>query len=114
MVVKEIVSALSLQVVAGQKHLDSEISGGYASDLLSCVMAGAKANNVWVTLQAHMNVVAVAAFLDLACVVITEGILLEPDVLGRAEEKGIPILLAQEDTFTVVGKLVQLGIGATH
>ena len=110
MTVQEIVAGLALEVAAGADRLDKEVTGGYASDLLSCVMAGAQAGNMWVTLQAHLNVVAVAALLDLACVVITEGARPADDAISRANEEGIPILLTSESTFTVVGKLYQLGI----
>ena len=108
--VAEIVSSLDVQVAAGKVNLQREVTGGYASDLLSCVMAGAKAGNVWVTLQAHLNVIAVAELLDLACVIITEGMHPNEETLAKAEEKGIPTLLTQESTFTIVGKLTQLGI----
>lgn len=110
MTVQEIVSALGLEVVAGAERLGDEITGGYASDLLSCVMAGAKAGNIWVTLQAHTNVIAVAELLNLAGVIITEGVRPGEETLSRANEKGIPTLLSTESTFTVVGKLWQLGI----
>jgi len=110
MTVAEIVSALEVQVAAGSANLQREVTGGYASDLLSCVMAGASAGNVWVTLQAHLNVVAVAELLDLACVVITEGMRPDEETLVKANEKGLPTLLTKESTFTVVGKLTQLGI----
>ena len=108
--VRHVVEILSLQVVAGSEHLDNEISGGYASDLLSCVMAGAKPGNVWVTLQAHMNVVAVASLLGLSCVVITENARLDEEALARGEEEGVPILQTPMSTFTVVEKLAQLGV----
>ncbi|MHB1296378.1 MAG: DRTGG domain-containing protein [Anaerolineae bacterium] len=114
MTIEEIVSALSLEVAAGADNLTRPVTGGYASDLLSCVMAGAAAGNVWVTLQAHVNVIAVAALLDLACVVITEGVRPDEETLARANEKGIPTLLAHENTYTVVGKLTSLGIVGTH
>lgn len=110
MTVQEIVNALGLEIVAGADRLDQEITGGYASDLLSCVMAGAQAGNAWVTLQAHLNVVAVAALLELACVIITEGARPDSDSIARANEEGVPILLTKESTFTVVGKLHQLGV----
>ena len=108
--VEEIVVAFGLEVVAGGEHLGNEITGGYASDLLSCVMAGAKPGSVWVTLQAHPNVVAVAGLLDLAGVIITEGMRPDVESLARAKEKGIPTLLTHESTFTVVGRLAQLGV----
>ena len=60
MTVRTVADSLGLQVAAGASKLDNVVRGGYASDLLSCVMAGAHKGDAWVTLQAHMNVVAVA------------------------------------------------------
>ena len=108
--VRKVAETLLLEVAAGGEHLDNEITGGYASDLLSCVMAGAEPGNVWVTLQAHVNVVAVASLLELACVIITEEAHPDGGTLARAEEEGIPILLTAMSTFTVVERLGQLGI----
>lgn len=110
MKVQEIVSALGLQVAAGTNHLDREVTAGYTSDLLSCVMAKARAGNVWVTLQAHPNVVAVASLLNLAAVVITEGTAPTAETIARAEEQGVPLLLSAKDSFTVVSHLAALGI----
>lgn len=110
MTVRAVADRLGLQVAAASGRLDNVITGGYASDLLSCVMAGAQAGNVWVTLQAHMNVVAVAALLDLACVIITDGAQMDEAALARADEKGIPTLLTEQSTYTVVTRLAALGI----
>ncbi len=110
MTIRELVAAFGLEIVAGDDHLENEVTGGYASDLLSCVMAGAKPGNIWVTLQAHPNVIAVAELLDLAGVIITEGMRPDAESLARAKERGIPTLLTRESTFTVVGRLVQSGV----
>lgn len=110
MTVQEIIEALELEVVAGGSGLHQEVTGGYASDLLSCVIAGASEGNVWVTLQAHPNIVAVADLLDLACVIVSEGMEPDDETLGRANESEMPILLSEESTFSLVGKLFQLGI----
>ncbi len=114
MIVNEIVEALGLTVAAGAQGLEREITGGYAADLLSCVMAGAAAGNLWVTLQAHPNIVAVADLLGLAGVIITEGAAPEPMTVSRAEERGVPILLAQETTYTVVARLAERGISGNR
>jgi len=111
--VEEIVSTLGLEVACGKAGLDREITGGYASDMLSCVMAGASAGQVWVTLQAHPNVVAVGELLNLSCIVITEDVRPDPVTLERAEERGIPILLTPETTFAVVGQLTAQGVRGT-
>jgi len=106
----EICHELGLTVRTPTAALDKTVTGGYASDLLSCVMGAAKEGNVWVTLQAHPNVVAVASLLSLAGVIITEGV--EPDevTLQKAEQQSIAILTTDATTFTVVGKLYTLGV----
>jgi hypothetical protein len=110
---EQISSELSLQVRTAADKLTREISGGYASDLLSCVMARAQAGNVWVTLQGHPNVVAVASLLNLAGVIITEGVSPDEATLAKAEEEGIPLLTTPLTTYTVVGKLAALGIAGS-
>ncbi len=113
MQVEQMIERLGLTVIV-DADLTREISGGYASDLLSCVMAGAAADNVWVTLQCHPNVVAVASLLDLAAVVITEGMAPDAEAMRRACEEAINLLGTAHDTFTVVGQLVIAGIGGNR
>lgn len=112
MTVEQLASDLGLKVITGQANLRREVTGGYASDLLSCVMARARAGNVWVTLQAHANVVAVASLLDLAAVIITEGI--EPDAATcqKAEAEGTVLLATSRTTFDVVAGMARLAITA--
>ena len=105
-----IVDRFPLEVLSGAGRLDRSVRGGYASDLLSCVMAGAKEGNIWVTLQAHPNVIAVADLRELACVIITEGMRPDDETVARANDKGIPLLLSEENTFQVVGRLIGLGV----
>ena len=110
MTLEELCRQLSLEVRAAAGKLGTEVTGGHAADLLSCVMAKARAGNVWVTLQGHPNIVAVASLLNLAGVIITEGMALDPATLEKAEEQGIPVLTTPLTTFTVVGKLSALGV----
>jgi hypothetical protein len=86
--------------------------GGYASDLLSCVMAGAVRQGIWVTLQAHGNIVAVAALLDLVAIIISEGAMPDPATIARATDEGITLLSTPLPTFSVVGKLWEMGLRA--
>ncbi|MDY7042140.1 MAG: DRTGG domain-containing protein [Chloroflexota bacterium] len=99
---REAVIALDLEVVAAAEALDREVSGGYASDLLSCVMARAQTGNVWVTLQSHPNIVAVASLLNLAGIIVTEGAPLDPAMIEKANQEHIPILTTPLTTFTVI------------
>lgn len=110
MLVRQIVDKLSLTVRAGQTGLNNSVTGGYAGDLLSCAMAGARQGNLWVTLQGHLNVVAVASLTELAGVIVTENKPVAPETLAKADEEGVPILTTPLTTFQVVGRLWELGI----
>ncbi len=109
--VPAVIERLDLKPVTSSGDLDRPVSGGYASDLLSCVMRGAKKDYLWVTLQSHANVVAVAGLLNLAAVIITEGKEPSAETIAQAEREGVVLLLTSKDTFSVVGRLYQLGIG---
>ena len=110
MTLQEIVNELGLEVLAGESNLLRQVTGGYASDLLSCVMAGAKTGNLWVTMQGHPNVAAVASLLNLAAVVVSEGSPVDPVTIQKAEENGVVLLSTPLDTFTTVSKLAALGV----
>lgn len=109
MTVKDLVEGLGLHVIA-PGDMERAVTGGYASDLLSCVMARAQAGNVWVTLQAHPNVVAVASLLGLAAVIIAEGGAPDHETVERAEQNGVVLLVSPQTTFSVVGRLSALGV----
>jgi hypothetical protein len=110
MKLSQIVEALKLDVRAGRRGLDAEVTGGYATDLLSCAMAGAQAGNLWVTLQGHLNVVAVASLNDLAGVIVAEGKPVSPEALAKADEEGVPILATDKGMYEVAGRLWELGV----
>ncbi len=101
---------LSLEVRTAVGKLDTEVTGGYAAELLSCVLAKAQVGNVLITLLGHPNVVAVASLLDLAGVIITEGMAPDAAAIMKAEEEGIPILTTPLTTYTIVGRLFELGV----
>jgi hypothetical protein len=109
MIIQDVIEQLNLSIVTSA-NLVAQVTGGYASDLLSCVMASAKAGNVWVTLQAHPNVVAVASLLELSAVIITEGVSPDPETTNKADQEKVTLLATTKDTFTVVGELTALGI----
>jgi len=101
---------LKMKPLAAFSKLSAECSGGYVSDLLSDVMANAKAGDLWVTLQTHQNIVAVASLKEIAGIIIIGGREPEKATLAKAEEEKIPILLTNLPAFEVVGRLYQMGI----
>lgn len=107
----DLIGELAVDVRAGANVPDREITGGYVSDLLSDVLANAREGNVWITLQIHENVVAVASMKDLAGIMVINGRQPEAGTLARAENEGIPIMVSDLSAFDLVGRLHDLGIG---
>lgn len=108
---QKIIDQLNLTVLTEPKDFTQvEPTTGYTSDLLSCVMAGASHQGIWVTLQAHANIVAVAALLDQSAIIISEGAMPDPATLAKANEEGITVLSSEKPSFYVVGKLWELGL----
>ncbi|MBN2598802.1 serine kinase [Labilibaculum sp.] len=108
MKVQDIVDKLGLKVCSGSAGLDREIEGGYTSDLLSDVMGNADENQVWVTLQTHKNIMAIASLKELAAIILVKGYEPETDAAEQSNLEGIPILSSEEEAFELTGKLFGL------
>ena len=108
MKLREIVEKLQLQVLMGQERLDTEVTGGYTSDLLSDVMANSKAKNLWITLQTHENIVAVAKLKDLAGIILINNRKPDEETLKRAKDENVTLLASGETAFRIAGKLYAL------
>ncbi len=111
MKLREISERLGLVVRCGDDKLDQEVTGGYAGDLLSDVMANSQTGNLWITMQVHVNTVAVAVLKDLSAIVLVQGREPAEDTLRKAREERVAILVSKQSTFDVVGRLYELGIG---
>ncbi len=110
MKLKDLVREFGLEVKAGAGLLDRHVTGGYASDLLSDVLAHAVDGNVWVTLHIHQNIVAVAAHKGLAGIILVQGREPEKDTVAKAAEEGIPVMVSALPAFELVGRLYKAGI----
>lgn len=88
-------------------------TSAYVSDLLSCVMTGARPGGIWITLQSHNNIVAVAALLELAAVIITEGAAPDPQVIAAANQRQVCLLQTERKNYEIAGRLWEYGIPAS-
>lgn len=109
--VREVMEALDLKLLTAELALDGEVKGGYASDLLSNVMGQAEPGMVWVTMQGHQNVAAVASLIGLAAVIVAGDAPVAEDTLRKAELNEVVILTTAAPAFEVIGKLYALGVG---
>ena len=110
MQVADIVKTLGLTVAAGQSGLSREITGGHCGDLLSEVMANAPIGCVWLTIQVHQNIVAVAVLREMAAIIIASGQMPDAGTIKKANQEGIPLLTSSQTSFELAGRLHATGI----
>ena len=78
---------------------EREIAGGFCGDLLSWVMGRAEENQVWFTVMANINVVAVATLADFAAVVFCHGVRPADEIIQKATEEGIPLFVTEHTEY---------------
>lgn len=110
MKLKDLVQKFGLEIKAGAEFLDREVTAGYASDLLSDVLAHGEEGSVWITLHIHENIVAVASHKGLAGIILVQGRQPEQDTLVKAAEENIPVMVSTLPAFELVGRLYGAGI----
>jgi len=111
MTVNDLVQHFGLQVVAGDKGLDRQVEDGYCGDLLSEIMGNAPEGCVWLTIQGHQNIVAVAVLRNMAAIIMTGGQTPDDETLEKANQEGIPILLWSDSAYQLAGRLFSMGVG---
>lgn len=107
MTVQHLIQALELNPF----HLadpDRAVTGGYCGDLLSWVMGNAPADGAWMTIMSNVNVAAVAALTDVACVILTECVNPDAPLLTRAQAQGINLLGSPLSTYECALRLGSL------
>ena len=104
----EMIEKLELIVVAETGALDETVSGGYVSDLLSHVMGQAKAGQIWITMQGHQNIVAVASLVGLSAVIVAGGVEPEEQTVVKARDQEVVLCKTNLSTYEVAGRLYNL------
>ncbi len=89
-------------------ELSRAVTGVYVSDLLSDVLAHAQEGELWVTLQIHPNIVAVAAMKELSGIVLVNGRTPEDETLEKANDEDLPVMTTEMRAFKLAGKLYGL------
>ena len=109
MTIKELLELIGGKL-ANKADVSREIECGYACDLLSWVMAKGQSGTAWITVQTHMNVVAVAALLDMAAIIHPESIEAEAQSAAKAEEEGIALIVSPLTAYDICAKMAARGV----
>ncbi|MCX7653843.1 MAG: iron-sulfur binding hydrogenase [Fervidobacterium sp.] len=108
MTLSKIIESLGLKVV--YFCYDYEIEHGYVGDLLSIVMRSAQQNSVWLTVQSHVNIIAVAALTGTKAIILCEGLEFPEETIHKAREENINLLISNENSYITAGRIYELGI----
>ena len=104
MTVSQLIERMELTVFHAPEP-EREVTGGYVGDLLSWVMGRAEPGQAWLTIMSNQNVAAVAALADVACVILTEGVQPDADLLKKAQAQGIDLLGTGASSFEAAAAL---------
>jgi hypothetical protein len=101
MLVRNAGDKIGLKLLAGKAGIDKEMTGVYICDLLSWVMAHGSKGDVWITVQTHANIIAVATLLELSCIIVAD---------GAEVEEGVALYQSTESAYEIAKKLYKMGI----
>ncbi|MCF0109470.1 MAG: AraC family transcriptional regulator [Erysipelotrichaceae bacterium] len=107
MTIKQLLEKTGWKLTTPNGDLEREITGVYVSDLLSWVMGRGQPDQAWITVQVHLNVVAIAMLKDFACVVLADGALASPEFIAKAEEEGLVVLESNLPSYETAAVFVK-------
>ncbi|MTI68784.1 MAG: serine kinase [Firmicutes bacterium] len=110
MELSKVVDELNLEVIAGYNDGKKEVNGAYIGDLLSLVMSKAESNNLWLTIQTHLNVIAVATLVDVSAIIVVENMEIDEDTIKKADSVKVPLLKTKLSAYELASKLAKLGV----
>ena len=110
MTIKELIPLIEAKELTKEADLNKEVLCGYTCDLLSWVMGHGQEGMAWVTVQTHMNVVAVAVLAEMACVILPESIDMEEESLNKAISEDMIVLSSPLTSYEICGRLNAAGI----
>lgn len=108
MTIQAIIDEMHLHVFAGANKTGRQVKGAYVSDLLSDVMGKAREGELWITMQTHKNIIAVASLKDLSAILIVNGGRPGEETIAAAEQEGVILLGTGERSFSTCGKLYKM------
>jgi len=107
---QEVQEILEADVIVGEEKLDMEIKTAFGADLMSDVLALAKAGSLLLTGLTNTQVIRIANVLDIAAIILVRGKKPSAEAIALAKELHIPILATKFILFETAGRLYSKGI----
>jgi hypothetical protein len=102
--------AIKAEPVVPAIGLDAEISGCFAADLMSDVLAFARTGSILVTGLTSDQTIRTAAIKRLSAVVIIQGKTVGSDMIEAAREQGVGLYQTPLSKYEACGLLMQAGV----
>jgi len=106
MTIDKLAEMLDLKRLSGESNKDVESC--YISDLLSRVLGGCQAGDIWITVQSSLNMVAVAIMTEASCVILPEGLTAPDSVVEKANEEDFTIFTSDETAYSLAIRIFEL------
>ena len=110
MKLRKVQEILEADVIVGEEKIDMEVKTAFGADLMSDVLAFAKAGSMLLTGLTNTQVIRIANVLDIAAIIIVRGKKLPAETIALARELHIPILATKYILFETAGRLYAEGI----
>lgn len=107
MTVAQLIDELSLEVLS-EGDVSREIHGCYCSDLLSHCMSNISADNIWITVQTNINIVAIAVLTELSCIIIAQNMSAADSVIEKAKSENVTVLRSGDAAYELCVKTGRL------
>lgn len=112
MTIKEMMGKYSFSLLTKDSDTNKDVKSAYSCDLLSWVMSHGTADMALITIHTHLNVIAIATLLEMACVIIPEKIAVPQEVIEKATEENVCILQSEKTAYEICGMLYAGGLQA--
>ncbi len=110
MTVKELLDKTGYTLAAGEGGLLNNVSGCYIGDLLSLAMSRVQSENVWITIQTNVNIVAVSVLAEGSCVILCDGQKPDDTAKSKGDLEDIPLITTDKSAYEVAKELISLGV----
>ncbi|PKM66309.1 MAG: hypothetical protein CVU95_11660 [Firmicutes bacterium HGW-Firmicutes-2] len=110
MTINDVQTILKATVVTQSLYENNEVLSGFVGDLLSVVMGKAKEQCAWITIQGHINIIAVGTLINVGCIIVTEGFKVDEDAIKKANEEDIVIMTTQLSSYEAAALLSRDGL----
>lgn len=110
MKLREVKEILDAYVIVGEEKLDMEVKTAFGADLMSDVLAFAKAGTLLLTGLTSAQVIKTATSLNIAAIILVRGKKPSTEAINLAKELQIPILATKYILFETAGRLYAKGI----